>query len=121
MPYPSPETLIIIIRDAIFMGFFDFLNKLFGPKKKQEVLKCPNCAHAILLDMDRCPGCGLRINSLIKIKCPKCEASNEGNSAKCSECGASLADAHFVYRCHVCGNERETFFAVCEVCGTRMV
>jgi len=71
--------------------------------------------------MDRCPGCSLRISSVIKLKCPKCGAPNKGNAEKCSECGASLADAHFVYRCHVCGNANEKFFAVCEVCGTRMV
>lgn len=104
------------------MGFFDFLKGLFKSKKKEEhPLKCPNCGQAILLDMERCYGCGVRINSLIKLKCPKCNESNEGNAEKCTQCGASLDEAHFVYRCHVCGNEAERFFAVCEVCGTRMV
>jgi len=103
------------------MGFFDFLKGLFKQEKKQEILKCPNCEHAILIDMDRCPGCGLNIKSTIKLRCPNCGAANEGTAEKCSECGASLKDARFIYRCHVCGNESEKFFAVCEVCGTRMV
>ncbi len=103
------------------MGLFDFLKGIFRKEKKPEVLNCPNCSHRITLDMDRCPGCGLRINSLIRRKCPRCGTSNEGTAEKCSSCGASLKDAHFVFVCHVCGNESEKFFTICEICGTRMV
>jgi DNA-directed RNA polymerase subunit RPC12/RpoP len=118
----------MLVRDGFFMGFSEFLGGLFGSKKKAAApVKCPNCSQYPLdATTDRCPKCGVRVYSMMRIKCPQCGMLNQLDASSCWKCKFNLASLDdksrkYIYRCHICGTEKDKFFAVCPTCGTRMV
>lgn len=111
------------------MGILDLLKgaaKGSGSAKKGQKQKCPGCGETITLDMERCPKCGIHINSMFKMKCPKCETLNDLDAKKCTKCGysfeAELKRAEkSVYVCPICGYKMEAFMTSCPACNTRFV
>ena len=70
------------------MGLFDVFLNFFKKKPFAGVIrKCPNCGKKIDLGYERCPYCGVHIDSMFKKKCPKCKTLNNLNATVCKKCG----------------------------------
>ncbi|MBI5222960.1 hypothetical protein HY990_00915 [Candidatus Micrarchaeota archaeon] len=113
------------------MGLSDVFKGMFSKKsempegKGTNELKCPNCATPISLSMERCPSCGVRIKSMFRMRCPKCNALNELGSKKCSKCFYDFSvpseKPKKSYVCPICGYEMDTFLTSCPACSTSFV
>lgn len=104
----------------LIMGIFDFIFGLFGPSKALYYFACPKCKAECGSQMERCETCGLRIQEIMRRKCPKCGALNRLDAGRCFKCSYSLANnknIRFVFSCPVCGNQKEQYALVCMVCG----
>ncbi len=111
------------------MGLGEVFGNIFkggGRRRKGKPQKCPNCKHTVTLDMERCPNCGVRIKSMFRMRCPRCEALNEIDAKKCTKCyygfeAESERAKKTFYVCPICGNKSETFLTKCYVCNTRFM
>ncbi|MDO8553473.1 MAG: hypothetical protein Q7S22_01595 [Candidatus Micrarchaeota archaeon] len=111
------------------MGLFDLLKNaakgvMSTDTKKGPWQKCPSCGETVSLGMERCPKCGVRIKSMFRRKCPKCQALNELDNGQCSNCkynfAAELERAKKTYfQCPICGYKSEAYLTSCPVCNTR--
>ena len=110
--------LLEIIKNA-FKGSGNELRK--GPAQK-----CPSCGETILLNMERCTKCGIRIKSMFRRKCPKCQTLNDLDEKRCTKCKydfeAELEAAKRTYFvCPICNYKSEAFLTSCPACNTRFV
>lgn len=103
------------------MGIFDFLG---GKDSKKHGQNCPNCGENINLTMERCLKCGVRIKSMFRRRCPKCETLNELDIKKCVNCfydfEAELERANKTfYICPICGYKMDDMYTQCPACNTK--
>lgn len=107
------------------MGLLDvLLGKESNPKGRKA--KCPGCGAEVMLDMERCPSCGVHIKSMFRKKCPKCEELNELDAERCTKCrydfAVELARAKkTVYVCPICGYKADYYMLRCPSCNARFV
>ncbi|MBI5228290.1 hypothetical protein HY988_06885 [Candidatus Micrarchaeota archaeon] len=111
------------------MGLFDLFKNFGGGKKGPQhgpPQTCPNCKTKINLGMERCPGCGVRIKSMFRIKCPKCGTANEIDVKKCTKCQfqfdvESEMPKKTYYLCPICNYRMEGMMTACPACNARLM
>jgi len=111
------------------MGFLDLIKgAVKGKPHAERKAECPKCKSPVTLGMERCPNCGMHLESMFRIECPKCKTANELNAAKCSKCGYPLSDkaeapapTGVSYRCPICAYTANYYMLSCPSCGTRFV
>jgi ribosomal protein L40E len=111
------------------MGLVDLVKDALTEKPHAErKAECPKCHTPITLGMERCPKCGLHLESMFRIECPKCKTANELNAVSCSKCGYDLSDKKkqppqpaAQYRCPICGYMASYYMLSCPSCGTKFI
>ncbi len=120
------------------MGMLDSIFSHFSssPAGSSSWMDCPNCHERINLAMDRCPKCHTHIDSMFRIKCPKCKTDNKLRATKCEKCKTPLglpgegggergveggAPPRTIYSCPYCGFKADYVMSACPACGVRFV
>ncbi len=109
------------------MGLADLFKKGFGKKQDGGLPQiCPNCKAKLDLSMERCPGCGVRIKSMFRIKCPRCSTANEIDLKKCTKCQFEFASEletpkKTYYLCPICGYHMDGPMTACPACNARLM
>lgn len=109
------------------MGLMDLVSGILKPKRHSDLSgKCPKCQTTVNMGMERCPKCGVHIDSMFRIECPKCKTANELKAEKCSKCGFALVQSpadtgKTQYRCPLCGYVADYYMLSCPACGVKFV
>lgn len=115
------------------MGLLGMLKDAMSGKGKTQftkgdVQKCPQCGETVLINMDRCPKCGVHIKSMFRRKCPKCGSMSELDAKECSnkKCRYSFVEElkraeRTVYNCPRCGYKMDALLTSCPACNTRFM
>jgi predicted RNA-binding Zn-ribbon protein involved in translation (DUF1610 family) len=109
------------------MGILDLLGNIIKPKAHSNIeSKCPKCGTPVNMGMERCPSCGVHIESMFRIECPKCKAANDLKAEKCTKCGYALiappsTGGKTQYRCPLCGYSADYYMLSCPACGVKFV
>ena len=109
------------------MGLLDLISDAIKPQPHSDLKgKCPKCKTDVNMGMERCPKCGVHIESMFRIECPKCKAANELKASRCVKCGYELAapppqQSKPQYRCPICGYAADYYMLSCPSCGAKFI